>query len=333
MLNQIADMIRKSNSIVLSTHRQGDGDGLGAQLALFHALKKSGKKVRILNVDETPRRYQFLHTNRYIQAFESEHDALEKTDLALIFDTNDHRLVEPLFSELKKQCGQVIFVDHHPALLQGPQPTVGSYIDTQAASTGELVYHLIKLLKIELDEHICRALYTSVAFDTQLFRYVKNSATSHILAADILRFEKSPEDVHRHLFGNYTHRKVAFLAKALGEIEYFAEAKIAVLRLRAQDLIDHELELDESRDVVDLIMNIESLEAAALFREDGPGVYKLSLRSKGKFEVLAAAERVGGGGHPFSSGAYLNGNYEELKEKVVADLLSILANYRKNESA
>lgn len=333
MLNQIADLIRKSKSIVLSTHRQGDGDGLGAQLALFHALKKSGKKVRVLNVDETPRRYQFLQTGRYIQAFESEHDPLEKTDLALIFDTNDHRLVEPLFSELKKQCQQVIFVDHHPALLQGPQPTVGSYIDTQAASTGELVYHLIKLLKIDLDENICRALYTSVAFDTQLFRYVKNSATSHILAADILRFEKSPEDVHRHLFGNYTHRKVAFLAKALGEIEYFADAKIAVLRLRAQDLIDHELELDESRDVVDLIMNIESLEAAALFREDGPGVYKLSLRSKGKFEVLAAAERVGGGGHPFSSGAYLNGNYEELKEKVVADLLSILANYRKNESA
>jgi phosphoesterase RecJ-like protein len=333
MLQQIAELIKNAKSIVLSTHRQGDGDGLGAQLALFHALKKIGKKVRVLNVDETPRRYHFLKTNRYIQAFESEHDPIEKTDIALIFDTNDHRLVEPLFSELQKNCENIYFIDHHPALLQGPQPTVGSYINTRAASTGELVYELIKLLKIELDADICRALYTSVAFDTQLFRYVRNSATSHLMAADILRFEKAPEDIHRYLFGNYTHRKVAFLAKALGEIEYFADAKIAVLRLRAQDLIDHELELDESRDVVDLIMNIESLEAAALFREDGPGVYKLSLRSKGRFEVLAAAERVGGGGHPFSSGAYLTGKYESLKEQVVADLLSILANSRKNESA
>jgi phosphoesterase RecJ-like protein len=333
MLEQIAELVRKAETIVLSTHRQGDGDGLGAQLAFFHALKKIGKRVRVLNVDLTPRRYQFLGTDAFIQAFETEHEPLGQTDLALIFDTNDHRLVEPLFPELQKQCKRVVFIDHHPALLQGPQPTVGSYINTKAASTGELVYQLIRMLGIELDANICRALYTSLVFDTQLFRYVRNSATSHIMAADILRFEKAPEDIHRYLFGNYTHRKVAFLAKALGEIEYFAEAKIACLRLRAKDLLDHELELDESRDVIDLIMNIESLEAAVLFREDGPGVYKLSLRSKGRFEVLGTAERVGGGGHAFSSGAYLTGDYDELKDTVVADLLAILANSRKNESA
>lgn len=336
MLKQIAAKIRSANSIVLSTHRHADGDGLGAQIALFHALQKMGKPVRVLNVDDTPKRYSFLQSTRIIQAFESTHEKLEKTDLGMIFDTNDYRLVEPLYSDLRRQCSDLIFVDHHPVLKEGPAPTNGSFIDSSAASTGEIVYNLILELGIALDAEIARALYTSIVFDTQLFRYIRNSSTSHLMAAELLKFERRPDEIHRRLFANYTHKKVAFLAQALGHIEYFADGRIAVLRLRAQDMLDHELDLDESRDVIDLLMNIESLEAAALFREDGPDLYKLSLRSKREFEVLAIAENVGGGGHPFSAGAYLNGPYEDLKEQVVSQLLRSVAklpNARTNESA
>jgi len=339
MLKQIADKIRAADSLVLSTHRHSDGDGLGAQIALFHALRKIGKKVRILNVDDAPKRYSFLQSARIIQSFEGSHEKLEATDLAMIFDTNDSRLVEPLYSELRRQCREIIFVDHHPALKEGPAPTEGSVIDTAAASTGEMVYRLIRELGVALDPDIARALYTSVVLDTQLFRYVRNSPASHLMAADLLQHETEPDEVHRRLFANYTSKKIAFLAKALSQIEYFADGRIAVLRLSAPDLSDHGLDLDESRDVIDLLMNIESLEAAALFREDGPDLYKLSLRGKSEIEVLSIAENVGGGGHPFSAGAYLNGSYEQLKERVVSQLLRVVglalekapASARKNE--
>jgi phosphoesterase RecJ-like protein len=89
MLNQIVEKIRKAESIVLSTHRHCDGDGLGAQIALLHALRKIGKKARVLNVDETPRRYGFLNATRWVQPFEGTHEKLDPTDLGMIFDTND----------------------------------------------------------------------------------------------------------------------------------------------------------------------------------------------------------------------------------------------------
>ncbi len=335
MLQQIVDKLKGADSIVLSTHKQCDGDGLGAQIALFHGLVKAGKKVRILNVDETPKKYDYLQPQLYIQAFENQHDRLGCTDLALIFDTNDHRLVEPLFSELQKNCRDIFFIDHHPVLLHGPAPTVGSFIDINAASTGEIVFHILKALGIGLDPEIARALYTSVVFDTQLFRFIRNSPTSHLITAELLKHEKNPDEVHRRLFANYTVQKVAFLAKALSRIEYYAGGQLAVLRLHAKDLLDHNLDLDESRDVIDLIMNIESLHAAVLFREDGPNYYKLSLRSKGLFEVLATAETLGGGGHLYSAGAYLQGNYEALKQKVVSQLSKEIAllTAKKDESA
>jgi len=323
MLNvdSLVKKIQNAKSLILTTHKQCDGDGLGAMLALYHALKKSGKTVRVLTVDAVPRKYAFLETEKYLETFEGPHKPIGKTDLALVFDTNDRRLVEPLYTNLQENVREILFVDHHPILKEGPEPTSGSYINTRAASTGEISFFIIKALGIHFDEKVARALYTSISFDTQLFRFVRNSPTSHLIAAELLEHVSNAEEIHRHLFATHTIEKVAFLSKALGEIEYFGEGRIAVLKLKAQDLIDHKMDMDDSRDVIDMIMNIYSLEAAALFREDTTNCYKMSLRSKGQIEVLGIAETFQGGGHMYAAGALVRGVYKDLKEKVVSLLL------------
>ncbi len=316
--------IQAAQSVILTTHKQCDGDGLGALLALYHGLRKAGKKVRVIMVDGVPKKYSFLDTDNYLEIFEGPHAPLEPVDLALIFDTNDRRLVEPLYPALQTVCREILFVDHHPVLNQGPEPTAGSYIETRAASTGEIAYFLLKGLGIRLDERIAQALYTSIAFDTQLFRFVKNSVNSHLIAAELLMHINNAEQIHRYLFSTHTIEKVAFLAKVLGQIEYFGNGQVAVLKLHAKDLADHNLDMDDSRDVIDMLMNITTLQAAVLFREDAEDVYKLSLRSKGKLEVLGVAEAFQGGGHMFASGAFIRGKYDQLKQKTVQLILDRL---------
>jgi phosphoesterase RecJ-like protein len=313
----LVEKISHAKSLLLSTHRQCDGDGVGAQVALYHALKKNGKDVRILNIDPVPKKYHFLGTQQLIEVFERAHQPMGPTDLVLIFDTNDSRLVEPLYSVMKQQAKEIAFIDHHPLLKSGPQPTQTSFIDVDAASTGEITFKIVQSLGIPLDEHIARGLYTSIVFDTQLFRYIRASSKSHEIAAELLKHEKQPDVIHRCLFANHTIQKMAFLAKALSRIEYFSQGQLAFLKLHDKDLLEHGLDWDESRDVIDMIMNIESLEAAVLFREDGPDQYKLSLRSKGNIEVLKVAESLGGGGHLFSAGAFLQGPFDQLKKHVL----------------
>ncbi|MGE3973283.1 MAG: bifunctional oligoribonuclease/PAP phosphatase NrnA [Bdellovibrionales bacterium] len=321
-MKQLIQRIQKAKNIILSTHRQCDGDGLGAQLALYHALVKIGKEVRILNVDPTPKKYAFLKGFQEIQYFERAYDPIAKTDLVLVFDTNDARLLGELFHEFKKHSREVIFVDHHPVLEQGPTPTLGSYIDTNAASTGEIAYNIIKDLGIELDSNIAQNLYTSIVFDTQLFRFIRSSPNSHLISAELLQHKINAEEIHRSLFGNQTISKISFLAKALLQIEYYSDRKIAVLKVRDKDLIDHGLNTDETNDIIDMIMNIESIEVAVVFREDGVDDYKISFRSKGKYRVLQIAEDLGGGGHPFSAGAYKKGNFDQLKSKTLSLMLT-----------
>ncbi|MGZ3722634.1 MAG: DHH family phosphoesterase [Bdellovibrionales bacterium] len=323
-VDSLVRRINAAKSVILSTHKQCDGDGLGALLALYHGLRKSGKKVRILLVDEVPKKYFFLEPEKHLEVFDKPHAAIEETDLTLIFDTNDRRLIDPLYTALQGPCREILFVDHHPVLNQGPEPTAGSFIDTRAASTGEISYFIIKGLGIRMDERMAQALYTSIAFDTQLFKFVKNSVNSHLIAAELLMHINNAEEIHRHLFATHTMGKVAFLAKVLGQIEYFANGQVAVLKLKAQDLKDHNLDMDDSRDVIDMLMNVNTLQAAALFREDAPNEYKLSLRSKGGLEVLGIAEMFQGGGHMFAAGAPIRGEYQSIKAQVVQLLIDRL---------
>ncbi len=320
----LAQLLKRCKNIVLSTHRQADGDGLGAQVALYYALKKSGKSVRILNVDAPPKKYQFLNTQDLVESFEDGATLSSSVDAVLIFDTNDQRLLGPLFAEFEKHSQQIAFIDHHPILNKGPLPTQGSYIDTSAASTGQIAFELITAMEIPLDEKIARAIYSSIVFDTQLFRYIRNSPRSHLIAAELLKYEKNPDEVHRNLFAHHTVEKIRFLSKALGSIEFFADNRIAILKVTLQDLLDNQLEMDDSRDVIDMIMNIASLEVAVLIREDGPNDLKVSIRSKGNYAVLDLAEKFGGGGHRFSSGAFVTGNYEELKQKIAREVVSLI---------
>lgn len=329
-MKKLAQQISNAKSIVLTTHRQCDGDGLGAQLALFFALKKINKDVRVINVDRTPKKYRFLTPDQWIQYFDQNSELPKQVDLVLIFDTNDERLVEPLYSALKARNARFIFLDHHPVLNHGPKPSAESFIDISAASTGELAYKLIQELGIPLDRQISRAIYTSITFDTQLYRFIRNSPTSHLIAAELLKHDIDPEEVHRHLFAHQTVNKMAFLARALAQIEYFCDGRVALLKLRDADILQFQLEPDESRDVIDMIMAIEDLEAAAMFREDAPNEFKVSLRSKGLVEVLPLAESLGGGGHVFAAGAYYKGDYEQMKAQVVASFISRMPKPKKS---
>ncbi len=319
-LENIIEKIKSCEKLLLTTHLQCDGDGLGAILGLYHSLKDTKAHVKVMTIDGIPKKYAFLNGHQHTKNFETLSAPLDNYDLCLIFDTNDKRLVEPLFSELQKKNTEILFIDHHPILTSGPLPTNGSVIDTTAASTGEMAFKIIKLLDLQLNEPAAKAIYTSICFDTQLFRFVKSSATSHLIAAELLQHIPNPELIHQHLFSTYTVSKTKFLSEVLGSIEFSLQNKIAVIIVQLEQLNRFKLDPDESRDIIDMVMNINSLEAAVLLREEAPGTYKMSLRSKGNFEVVDIAETFDGGGHPYAAGALLKSPIEDLKKQLVQKL-------------
>jgi len=57
---QITELVRTSQKILICTHINPDGDALGSALALNLALKKMGKDITLISPDVAPKVFQFL---------------------------------------------------------------------------------------------------------------------------------------------------------------------------------------------------------------------------------------------------------------------------------
>lgn len=324
-LGELSEWILKSRKIILSTHRQPDGDGLGCELALYHAIKQLGHEVIIVNPDPAPNKYRFLPINQLSTPPEVFLQSSSPWDLVLIFDTNDERLLHPLIEEFQKRSPLVVFIDHHPLLQNGPRPSY-VFLNENAAATGEMIFDLIQSLPVTWSPEMALSLYTSIVFDTQYFRFIRSSPKIHEIAAFLLKIPFDAQIVHRHLFSHQSPKKMAFLAKVFANLEYFGAGHVAYAFIHKHDLLQFGLAYDEVRDVTDQLMTIEPLEVAIVVREENPGVYRVSLRSKGQVEVLTAAEKIGGGGHWYAAGGLFQGNPDELKRLLLQTILPNLPN-------
>ncbi|MAF91720.1 MAG: hypothetical protein CL674_10665 [Bdellovibrionaceae bacterium] len=320
-MKELLNKIKAAKQILLSTHRAPDGDGFGAEVALYHALIKLNKKVHLLHVDEPAFKYNFLRKKVRLDVFsnESQPEASE-TDLILVFDTNDGRMLPGLWNWVTENKIQFAFIDHHPFLEDAPNIGELSFINTDAASTGEIVYSMIKDLEVEMDENIAEALYTSVCFDTQLFRYVKSSAISHAIAAEVIPYIDEPESIHDHLFGNIPIEKFRFLAYCTNKIEFHFNNQFAYLEITDEDLIRFNMSSEDTRDLTDHILGVDSVEIS-LVVIPAEGGKKLSIRSKKPLRVLELAKLWNGGGHLYASGAYIPADSKSLAN-LKKDLLS-----------
>lgn len=314
---QHLELIKSSENIILTTHINSDGDGLGSEVAMYHALKKINKNPQIIHNDRAADRYQFLFNQIEVWQIEdprSQH-FLEKAHLALIFDTHDEKLCRPLFTALESKQIPTLYVDHHVPVYKTSSHT-HFMIDENATCTGEIVQSIIEKLNIPMDQQIAQAIYASLMFDTQCFKFIRNSAKPFLMAEKLLKYDVDHAAIQKKLFETWSVSKINFLAHLITQVEYLQNQKIAVLRIHKKDLEQFHLQQDQANDVIDFFMNIQSLQIAIVVREFGRDFYKLSFRSRSDFSILPWAQAFGGGGHLSSAGAWVQEPLAKIEEKL-----------------
>lgn len=309
----INQKIKSARKIWLSTHKNADGDGLGSEMAFYHALKIISKDVFIVHNDLSPERYSFLIGNATVHTATKDLD-LHSDDLAIIFDTHDPNLCSPFFELLQKENVPVLFVDHHVPIRKS-LPNVEDLIDEKACCTGEIVFDLIQNLQIKLNPEIATALYASLLFDTQNFKFIRNSSKPYDMASVLLKNGADHLLIQKNIFDTWSINKMNFLSLLIQNVEYHDNHKIALIRIGRQQLVDFDLDSDDVSDFVDLFMSIQSLDVSIVIREEKKNDFKLSFRSR-THEVLTWAQSFNGGGHLYSSGAWVNDTEENILSKL-----------------
>jgi phosphoesterase RecJ-like protein len=314
-----------------------DGDGLGAEIALYHYLVRLGKDARIINPDQLPPRYRFLDPAGTIEIAGSLRTPFNGADLAIVVDTGDYRRLGPLWNQLKSSCSTVIFLDHHPRLpdesppapVNGDGAEVYDVIDERSSSIGELLYRLFHVAHDVLDPvnpsfrlspEIALGLYVSIITDTNSFRYSKTTALSHRIAADLIDYGLQPELIYQNIYSTKSVDHLRLIGTALSGVCQSEDGSVAWVEIEKGLRHKHKASGDDTQNIVNFMLLLQDPEVLVMLREEDDGRIKASLKSKGQIIVNRIAAEFGGGGHDFAAGFNAKGTMAEVRVKLLERL-------------
>jgi len=305
---EILRILRQGERFLICSHSRPDGDAVGSMLALAMLLEQMGKQAHLVTADGIPVLYRRMPgaenirtairvDGRYDAAILLECDSVERTKL---------RGLEELF---------LINIDHH---VSGRRYANLNWIDRGAASVGELVHRLVQAAGAAVTPEMAACLYTTVLTDTGCFTYGAVNERTFALARGLALAGADPIAVARDVFYSVPASKISLLSAALANLR--REDSLAWLWVTLEDMRGAHAAEEDCEGIVNVALSIEGVEAAAFLRELPENGIRVSLRSKGRVNVAAIAEKLGGGGHENASGCTLEGSLAHAFEVILAQL-------------
>jgi phosphoesterase RecJ-like protein len=310
----IADRIKASRRIAVTSHLRPDGDSLCAALALSLMGRLLGKDTAIVNHDPTPLPFSGfpeLAGVRIGQIRATDFDTVVLLECADVSRSGQEGL-EGAFK---------INIDHHYS--NTPYADI-NWIDPEAPAVGEMVFDLSRFLGIALTPEIAENLYCAIVSDTGSFQFSNTTPRALAAATELARLGASPIRVAEKLYNNNRPEKVQLLGRVLSTLTMNGKGTIAVISMFKRDTESLHLKEVDTEDMTTLARSIQGVEMVMFFKEMGPETFRVSLRSKGGANAALVAEHFGGGGHVHASGFTVHGPYDRLIREVPATVETLL---------
>jgi phosphoesterase RecJ-like protein len=331
------EWLEQAKRVLISTHALPDGDGLGAEAALYHYLKRAKKACRVYNPDPLPKRYRFLDPKGNILLGPNQVELWDTCDLWVIVDTNDPRRLGKLWQELSLRSKRIVFLDHHPETLGAKGVEAFTYPphammvqDIEASSIGEMLYHLFNELNLtKLNKDVALGLYVSVMTDTNSFRYARTTPLAHQIAAEMIELDVNPEEVYQAIYSSKDLSHLQLLGYVLQHVNVTLGGKIAWVEMGLELRKKHQASADDTQSFLNPLLLLKDADVVCLFREEDDGTVRVSIKSKGRVPINRVAMELGGGGHEFAAGVAIAAPLEKVVDGVIKRLETVVDTFEK----
>lgn len=313
-------LLAAAKNILISTHKNPDGDAIGSASALYHLLTQSGKKCNILLPDAAPHALQWMLIGLPVWIYDVEPEEVKNNistcDLIIIADYNHlgrvGKELEALLTEINLPA---IMIDHH----QQPAPfPIVTMSDTSACSTCELVYRFAHLCGLEsfMTVPFAASIYCGIMTDTGSFRFDSVTAETHRIVARLIEMGIDHAAIHREVYDTNSPERLRLLGYSISKkLHISANGATAWIWLNTEELNAHSYKQGDAEGLVNQALSINGVKLAAFFRE-AQNEIKTSFRSKGQFDVNSFARKHWeGGGHFHAAGGSSTLNMQETLTK------------------
>lgn len=317
MIRRIIDIINRNETYLITSHERPDGDALGSELALYYMLRAGGKTAVVYNQDQTPGDYRFLPGADVIV---HELPPTESFDAAFILDCSELDRVGREAGRIRKIM-QLINIDHHVSNGGFCDATL---LDAGASSTGELIYRLAEAMMLPLTPEMATNLYAALLTDTGGFCYGNTTRDCLVIAGRLVENGARPQWISENIYENAPLVKIRLLAVALESLALDLNGKVGSMIVTQENFARTGALQEHMEGFADLPRTIAGVEISILFSELEKNYFKLSFRSKGRFDVERVAGKFGGGGHINAAGCSIRGDIDTIKRLVLAQIEAVV---------
>ena len=316
----VKEMLDGAQNLILSTHMNPDGDGLGSQLAMASYLKNQGKKCTIFNPSPVPEDLQFLAEYADFKHYDrpSHKHMLPLADLAVIFDIGEYGRLGYIGEDLKETDLPILSIDHHPH--RDPNGFSHFVHDVSACATGYLIYDFLKYAngsEVVLSEGAAKGLYVALMTDTGSFRFSNTDAAAHDMAGKLIQLGVKPHELYQEIYESMPMEKVKLLSACLENIRLACNGRLAWFTITRDMIADAGASNEHVGGFTDTVRSVKGVEVAVMIHELGDRRTRLNFRSKGRVTIDGLAREFGGGGHRFAAGAVVDQPLEVVREGIV----------------
>jgi len=315
---QLQEILSTPKDILITSHRNPDGDAVGSSLALMHYLKSLFHTVYVSFPSDFPNNFAWMEGSDEVLIYDSKvkkvNKIIDNADLVFALDYNGLDRIDKMGEYIAKSKVPVAMIDHHLHPQEFSQYTLS---DPSASSTCELVYDFIKQMDESkpLDVKIAEYIYTGILTDTGSFKYSVSPKLFKI-AAQLLETGVDADKVQMLVFNSLPIKNLELLGYCLNKrMEILPEIKTGIITLTKKDYEDFDIQRGDTEGIVNYLLMLNDVKVAAFVSEQ-PKIVKLSLRSKGDYAVneIASAHFKGGGHKNAAGGASFTGLSSTLKK-------------------
>ncbi len=318
-------LIGEADRVLLTTHENPDGDGLGCASAMWHYLQDLKIETRFLCVTGIPDEYNFLMNAASAEIYNSQFhdDWLATVDLALVFDIGDYKRLRGIGDQITTKRITVVNIDHHVQVDNGH--FTHNLIDLNASAVGEMLFDFFKQYYTDsLPITVAEGLYTAILTDTGSFRYSNTSARCHEVVSECIQAGIQPSEIYQNIYESNSIQRAKLLGMILSNIQFESGGELAWFQIDQQMLSQCSATNSDVDGFTDFVRSIRGVEVALMLYQNGSDTCRINFRSKGKYNIHPVALEMGGGGHPFAAGAIMNGTLDTVIPKVLKATMAIL---------
>ncbi len=311
---KIEEIIKNSNNVVITAHKNLDLDALGAIIGFYYIVSKFDREAYLLIEDEifeegVRTALDNMEKIGYnIPINKLSNTKIGKDTLLVILDTNNEDRIqnEKSFNRIKNK----ILIDHHVKGNFNDSNYLYSYINPDESSSCEIIMDLLLELNVYIPQYIASVMLSGIMIDTNRF-YIKTTKNTFEVAAKLKKMGAEYSDIQylfKQDFNEYIKRQEIIKSSI------FLNKNIIIACAEENIIYDNE----ELAKAANTMLTFNFIEAAYVIGRIEENQVGISARSLGKIDVQSVMKKLNGGGHKTEAATQIfDRNIEEVKEMVV----------------